>query len=125
MAVSATDPTSSNPWAWSIPDTTKATGSSSSDSSDAITNAAGGPMGKDQFVQLLVAEMKNQDPMNAMDGKELAAQLAQFSSVEQLMNINTKLDDLTAALKANGTSTGSSSSSTSSSNSDTGATSGV
>lgn len=72
------------------------TGSNSS--SNAITNAAGGAMGQDQFVQLLVTEMKNQDPMNPMDGKDLAAQLAQFSSVEQLMNVNTKLDGITSLL---------------------------
>ncbi|MEO6864672.1 MAG: flagellar hook capping FlgD N-terminal domain-containing protein [Gemmatimonadaceae bacterium] len=71
---------------------------SSSSASNAITNAAGGAMGKDQFVQLLVSEMKNQDPLNPMDGKDLAAQLAQFSSVEQLMNINTKLDNFTTLL---------------------------
>jgi flagellar basal-body rod modification protein FlgD len=76
-------------------------GSSQADgSSNAITQAAGGDMGKDQFVKLLVTEMQNQDPLNPMDGKELAVQLAQFSSVEQLMNVNTKLDDLTAAVKA-------------------------
>ena len=68
--------------------------------SNAITQAAGGEMGKDQFVKLLVTEMQNQDPLNPMDGKELAVQLAQFSSVEQLMNVNTKLDDLTSAVKA-------------------------
>ena len=68
--------------------------------SNAITQAAGGEMGKDQFVKLLVTEMQNQDPLNPMDGKELAVQLAQFSSVEQLMNVNTKLDDLTAAVKS-------------------------
>ncbi len=72
--------------------------SSSSSASNAITTAAGGAMGKDQFVQLLVSEMKNQDPLNPMDGKDLAAQLAQFSSVEQLMNINTKLDNFTKLL---------------------------
>lgn len=78
-------------------DTSSTSGSSSS--SSAITNAAGGEMGKDQFVKLLVTEMQNQDPLNPMDGKELAVQLAQFSSVEQLMNVNTKLDDLASILK--------------------------
>lgn len=80
---------------------TNAPNSSSGSASDAITNAAGGAMGKDQFVQLLVTEMQNQDPMNPMDGKDLAAQLAQFSSVEQLININTKLDNFTSLLTAN------------------------
>jgi flagellar basal-body rod modification protein FlgD len=94
--------------------TTGTTGTdSSSDSSDPITAAAGGPMGKDEFVKLLVTELSNQDPLNPMDGKELAAQLAQFSSVEQLMNINSKLDDLTAAVKSqSGTSSTTSTSST-------------
>ncbi|MEP6767010.1 MAG: flagellar hook capping FlgD N-terminal domain-containing protein, partial [Gemmatimonadaceae bacterium] len=45
-------------------------------------------MGKDDFMKLLVAQLKNQDPLNPMDGKDMAAQLAQFSSVEQLMTIN-------------------------------------
>jgi len=72
--------------------------SASTSGSNAITNAAGGTMGKDQFVQLLITQMKNQDPMNPMDGKDLAAQLAQFSSVEQLININQKLDAFTALM---------------------------
>jgi flagellar basal-body rod modification protein FlgD len=58
----------------------------------------GGAMGKNEFVKLLVAQMQNQDPLNPMDGKELAVQLAQFSSVEQLININTKLDDISKLL---------------------------
>jgi flagellar basal-body rod modification protein FlgD len=55
-------------------------------------------MGKDEFVKLLVAQMSNQDPLNPMDGKELAVQLAQFSNVEQLININEKLDAMIALL---------------------------
>ncbi len=49
-------------------------------------------MGKDQFVKLLVAELKNQDPLNPMDGKETAAQMAQFSTVEQLMTLNDTME---------------------------------
>lgn len=56
------------------------TGSSKTPLSDA--------MGKDDFMKLLVAQLKNQDPLNPMDGKDMAAQLAQFSSVEQLMTMN-------------------------------------
>jgi flagellar basal-body rod modification protein FlgD len=80
--------------------TTDASSASNSagSASSAITNAAGGAMGKDEFVKLLITQMKNQDPMNPMDGKDLAAQLAQFSSVEQLININAKLDGLSTLL---------------------------
>ena len=45
-------------------------------------------MGHQEFLQLLVAQMRHQDPINPMDGAEFAAQLAQFNSVEQLINVN-------------------------------------
>ena len=48
-------------------------------------------MGKDEFLLLLVTQMRHQDPMNPMDGQQFAAQLAQFSSVEQLINIDRTL----------------------------------
>jgi flagellar basal-body rod modification protein FlgD len=48
-------------------------------------------LGKDEFLKLLVAQMRNQDPMSPSDPQEMAAQLAQFSSVEQLVNINEQL----------------------------------
>ena len=55
--------------------------------SQMLTSASSDVMGKDDFLQLLVTQLGNQDPLNPMDGKDFAAQLAQFSSVEQLMNI--------------------------------------
>jgi flagellar basal-body rod modification protein FlgD len=58
----------------------------------------GGSLGKDEFLQLLVAQMRNQDPMNPSKPEEMAAQLAQFSSLEQLVNIN---DTLAAQSDAN------------------------
>lgn len=48
-------------------------------------------MGKDEFLLLLVTQLRNQDPTNPMDGQQFAAQLAQFSSVEQLINIDQTL----------------------------------
>lgn len=54
-------------------------------------------MGKDHFLKLLVAQIQNQDPLNPMDSTGFTAQLAQFSSLEQLQNVNTNLSNLSAA----------------------------
>lgn len=53
-----------------------------------VMNGPGGALGKDEFIKLLLAQMRHQDPLNPMKGEELAVQLAQFSTVEQLMNLN-------------------------------------
>ena len=55
------------------------------------TSATNGVLGQDDFLKLLVSQLQNQDPMNPMDGTQFASQLAQFTSVEQLANINTSL----------------------------------
>lgn len=52
----------------------------------------GNGMGRDEFLKMLVAQLKNQDPLNPMDGKDMAAQLAQFSQVEQLIKLNESID---------------------------------
>ena len=49
-------------------------------------------MDKDAFLSLMIAQLQNQDPMNPMDGTEYAAQLAQFTSLEQLTNLNTSMN---------------------------------
>jgi flagellar basal-body rod modification protein FlgD len=48
-------------------------------------------MGKEEFLRLLVTQLSNQDPLNPLDGQEFAAQLAHFTSVEQLLNIQQTL----------------------------------
>src|SRR5580765_5820185 len=46
------------------------------------------------FLQLLIAQLQNQDPLNPTDSTEFVSQLASFSSVEQGVNTNSKLDQL-------------------------------
>lgn len=59
------------------------------------------------FLQLLVAQLKYQDPLNPTDGVQFVTQLAQFSSLEQSMGMHQDLDGILSALTApsNGTTT--------------------
>ena len=63
-----------------IGNTTTSTSSLSSSSTQALD--------KDDFLKLLVTQLQNQDPMNPADSTEFVTQLAQFSSLEQLQNVN-------------------------------------
>lgn len=71
-------------------------GSTSANAASA-PEAPGGKLGKDEFLKLLVAQMRNQDPMNPSKPEEFASQLAQFSSLEQLVNVNEALAGQSAA----------------------------
>jgi flagellar basal-body rod modification protein FlgD len=51
-------------------------------------------LGKEDFLKLLLAQLQHQDPLDPTDSVEFTAQLAQFSSLEQLGNVNTNLEKL-------------------------------
>jgi flagellar basal-body rod modification protein FlgD len=51
-------------------------------------------LNKDDFLQLLVTQLKNQDPLNPQDSAQFVQQLAQLTQVEQTYNINTNLQNL-------------------------------
>ncbi|KEY89694.1 flagellar hook assembly protein FlgD [Pseudomonas capeferrum] len=55
---------------------------------DSSTGAAGSALGKDAFLQLLVTQMKNQNPLDPQENGEFVAQLAQFSSLESMQTLN-------------------------------------
>jgi flagellar basal-body rod modification protein FlgD len=65
---------------------TAGTSGKSSDSSAAVD--------KEEFLNLLVAQLKNQDPMNPVDNEQFLTQLATFSSLEQLISINESVSKL-------------------------------
>ncbi|MFU0790953.1 flagellar hook assembly protein FlgD [Virgibacillus proomii] len=51
-------------------------------------------LGKDEFLKILMVQLQNQDPTNPMDDREFIAQMAQFSSLEQMMNMSKSIDNL-------------------------------
>jgi flagellar basal-body rod modification protein FlgD len=67
-------------------------GSSSTGQLSAITGSSS--LGKEDFLTLLVAQLQNQDPLNPSDPTEFTAQLAQYSSLEQLMSVNENIENL-------------------------------
>ena len=72
----------------------------SSTYSSTTTAKKANTMDKDAFLTMLLAQLKNQNPLNPMDGTQFAAQLAQFSSLEQLQNLNTTMSSLPAYMKS-------------------------
>jgi flagellar basal-body rod modification protein FlgD len=58
------------------------------------------------FLQLLVTQIKNQNPLNPTDGTQFLSQLAQFSELEQMINVNSNLQTIKQDLQ-NGGQTGS------------------
>jgi flagellar basal-body rod modification protein FlgD len=69
--------------------------SSSQDSSSSLASTVS-DLGENEFLKLLVAQLQNQDPMEPTKNEEFVAQLATFSSLEQLISINKGVSELAA-----------------------------
>ncbi len=72
---------------------------STSTGTSATTQTSGSELDREAFMLLLVTQFQYQDPLNPMEDKEFIAQLAQFSSLEQMMNLNESMEGLTTATK--------------------------
>ncbi|MBS1874782.1 MAG: flagellar biosynthesis protein FlgD [Acidobacteria bacterium] len=97
--------------------TSGASGASTSKSTASATNSLAN---ENTFLQLFIAQLKNQDPMNPQDGTQFVAQLATFSNLEQVIqmrqdigSIKTDLESYVTAASGAGSSTTSSGSSSS------------
>jgi flagellar basal-body rod modification protein FlgD len=57
--------------------------------SASMTSSAGAQLGQNQFLQLMMDQLKNQDPLSPSDPSQYLSELAQFSSLEQMNNVAT------------------------------------
>ncbi len=69
------------------------------DPNQKVRGTGSNSMDKDAFFKLMLTQLKYQDPTNPMKNHEMAAQLAQFSGLEQMSNINSTLSEMKTAAK--------------------------
>lgn len=81
---------------------TKAAETTSSSSQTASTSTTSTGVNQNEFLTLLVAQLKNQDPMNPTDSAQFMGELAQFSTLQEVIGVH---QDLNSLLSASGVTT--------------------
>lgn len=100
--MSVTDSTSGLSLKDILANSSKTVTSTSNDGLAAATKSATGKneLGKDAFLQLLVTQLKNQNPLDPQDNSAFVAQLAQFSSLEGITTLNTSVNNISGSFKS-------------------------
>jgi flagellar basal-body rod modification protein FlgD len=84
----------------SVLDQLQKTASSSSTSTSTTSTTGTASLGKDSFLQLLVTQMKNQNPLDPQDNTQFVSQLAQFSSLESMQNLSSTVDTIASTYQS-------------------------
>lgn len=71
-------------------------GAANASQSSTQKNTANDMLGKDAFFKLLVTQLRHQDPLSPMDDRDFVAQMAQFSTLEQMQSLNGQMLRLSA-----------------------------
>jgi flagellar basal-body rod modification protein FlgD len=95
------------------------TGTSTSNSATSAASLGGVSANEDTFLTLLVSQLKNQDPLSPTDGTQFVSELAQFSSLEQLITINQNVASVSKVVSPSTSVSATGSSSNSSTSTDT------
>lgn len=83
-----------------VSSTSSKASTSSSTSTDTASATGTSALGKDAFLQLLVTQMKNQDPLSPQDNTQFVSQLAQFSSLESMNNLSSTVGTISTTFQS-------------------------
>ena len=78
------------------------TGGTATNQANPVTGATREPnndLGKDAFLKILITQLSNQDPLDPLKDKDFIAQMAQFSTLEQMTNMNKSIDQMNAVAR--------------------------